>query len=181
MFEVAEINEVLIVPRRREEARALVEHTNEQYKVPCDIVEADEAAANADLICACTSSPVSLFNGASIQAGVHINAVGAFTPSTRELDTETVRRARVFIDAESAAGREAGELLIPISEGAIDATHIKGDLAELVSGRVTGRKSESDITLFKSCGLAIEDLVTAKLAYEKAVSMGIGVSFSLSD
>jgi len=181
MFEVAEINEVTIVSRSPEKARVLVDHTKRQYNVACEIVEADEAVANADLICACTSSPVPLFNGALIKAGAHINAVGAFTPSTRELDSETVQRARVFIDAESAAGREAGELLIPISEGVIDKTHIRGDLAGLVSATVVGRKSEVDITLFKSCGLAIEDLVTAHLAYERASANGLGVSFEPGD
>ena len=181
MFEVAEISEVMIVSRTLEKARALVEQVLKEYKVASGLAEADEAVAKADLICTCTSSTVPLFKGALIKPGAHINAVGAFTPSTRELDSEAVRRARVFIDAGSAAGREAGELLIPISEGIIESPHIRGDLADLVSGKVLTRKSASDITLFKSCGLAIEDLVTAQLAYERAAANGIGVSFSLSD
>jgi len=181
MLEVAEIKGVMIVSRTLEKARALVSHVLKEHQIGCELGEPDEAAGKADLICACTSSPVPLFNGALIKAGAHINAVGAFTPSTRELDTETVRRARVFIDSESAAGREAGELLIPLSEGVIDPTHIKGNLADLVSGTIVGRESESDITLFKSCGLAIEDLVTAQLAYERASAKGIGVSFRLGD
>jgi len=181
MLEVVEINEVMIVSRTLEKARALVEHVLKEHKVACGLAEADEAAAKADLICTCTSSPEPLFKGALIRPGAHINAVGAFTPSTRELDSETVRRARVFIDADAAAGREAGELLIPFSEGVIGSTHIKGDLADLVSGNILGRESESDITLFKSCGLAIEDLVTARLAYERASAKGIGVSIRLSD
>jgi alanine dehydrogenase len=180
MFEVSEISEVLIVSRNPEKARALADEVLNEHKVAVELAEADRAAAKADLICACTSSPVPLFNGALIKPGAHINAVGAFTPSTRELDSETVRRAKVFIDSESAAGREAGELLIPFSEGVIDRTYIKGDLADLVSGRINGRKSESDITLFKSCGLAIEDLVTAQLAYERALAKGIGVTVKLS-
>jgi ornithine cyclodeaminase/alanine dehydrogenase len=122
----------------------------------------------------CTSSAVPLFDGKSLRPGTHINAVGSFSPSTRELDTETVRRARVIIDAESAAGREAGEILIPISEGVLDASHVKGTLAEVVSGHVAGRESLSEITLFKSCGLAIEDLVTARLAYARAISTRVG-------
>ncbi|HXI94038.1 MAG TPA: ornithine cyclodeaminase, partial [Blastocatellia bacterium] len=94
-------------------------------------------------------------------------------------DTGTVRRARVIIDAESAAGREAGEILIPLSEGAIDTSHVKGTLAEVVSGTVPGRESPEEITLFKSCGLAIEDLVTAWLAYDKARVGGIGARVEL--
>jgi ornithine cyclodeaminase/alanine dehydrogenase len=181
MLEVAEVKEVMIVSRTPRKARALVEHTLKQYNVLCELAEADEAASKCELICACTTSPVPLFSGALITQGTHLNAVGAFTPSTRELDTEAVRRARVFIDAESAAGTEAGELLIPMSEGVIDATHIKGTLADVVSGRIAGRESASDITLFKSCGLAIEDLVTAQLAYERALANGIGTRFGLTD
>jgi len=181
MFEVAEISDVMIISRTLEKARALIEQVSKEYKVECVHAEVDEAAAKADLICTCTSSTLPLFKGALIKPGAHINAIGAFTPSTRELDSETVRRARVFIDADSAAGREAGELLIPFSEGVIESTHIKGSLADLVSRKVLGRKSESDITVFKSCGLAVEDLVTARLAYERASTKGIGVSFRLSD
>jgi ornithine cyclodeaminase/alanine dehydrogenase-like protein (mu-crystallin family) len=176
MVEVAEIREILIVSRTLQKARALADYTIKQNKVGCRIAEADEAA-EADLICMCTTSPVPLFNGSLIKPGTHINAVGAFTPATRELDTETVIRARLVIDSESAAGSEAGELLIPLSEGVIDAAHIKANLADVVSGRVAGRESPADITLFKSCGLSIEDLATARLAYERGLGKGIGVSF----
>ena len=131
------------------------------------------------MICTCTPCGVPLFDGHLLKAGTHINAVGAFTPSTRELDTEAVRRARVIIDDNPAAGREAGEILIPISEGAIDAGHVKGTLAEVVSGEVPGRVSDSEITLFKSCGVAIEDLVTARLAYSRASRIGVGARVDL--
>jgi alanine dehydrogenase len=181
MVEVTEIKEIMIVSRTLQKARALADYTVKQHKIECRITEADEAATKADLICTCTTSPVPLFNGSLIKPGAHINAVGAFTPATRELDTEVVLRARLFIDSESAAGSEAGELLIPLSEGEIDSTHIKGSLADVVSGRIAGRESLSDITLFKSCGLAIEDLVTAQLAYERALAKGIGVSFEPYD
>jgi alanine dehydrogenase len=174
MIEVAEIEHVMIASRSADKARALAGRARDIYNLPCEVVSAEQAASTANLICTCTSSSVSLFDGRLLNPGTHINAVGAFTPSTRELDTETVRRARVIIDAESAAGREAGEILIAMSEGAINAGHLKGTLAEVVSGKVAGRESPLDITLFKSCGLAIEDLVTARLAYSRAVVTGVG-------
>ena len=177
MLEVTEIKEIMIVSRNLQKARALADYAVKQYKIESRVTGAAEAATRADLICTCTTSPVPLFDGSLIKPGAHINAVGAFTPSTREIDTEAVLRARVFIDSESAAGSEAGELLIPLSEGEIDTTHVKGSLADVVSGSINGRESLSDITLFKSCGLAIEDLVTAQLAYERAMAKGIGVSF----
>src|SRR5262249_42886127 len=106
--------------------------------------------------------------------GTHINAVGAYGPDRRELDTETIRRSRVIIDDQSAAGREASEILIPIAEGAIQASHVAGNLSDLVSGKVVGRSSPDEVTVFKSSGLAIEDLVTARLAYSVELERGIG-------
>lgn len=178
MFEVVEVEQVLIASRSEEKARALKDRIRSARKIAVDVVSAEEAAGT-NLICTCTSSGVPLFDGSKLLGGTHINAVGAFTPSTRELDTETVRRARVIIDSESAAGREAGELLIPISEGAIDRHHVKGTLAEVVSGRVAGRASAAEVTVFKSCGLAIEDLVTARLAYTRAIARAIGTNIEL--
>lgn len=179
MIEVADIRRVMIASGTVRKSRDLAELVRSLHRVPCEVVSPEEAASQADLICTCTSSPEPLFDGALIKAGAHINAVGAFTPETRELDTETVRQSRVFIDAESAAGREAGEILIPLAEGAIEASHVKGTLADVVSGKVAGRESDEQITLFKSCGLAIEDLVTAKLAYERATTSGFGTQVEL--
>jgi ornithine cyclodeaminase/alanine dehydrogenase len=179
MIEVAEVEQVIIASRSVDKARALADRVRVAHDLPCEVVSAKQAPDTADLICTCTSSPVPLFDGRLLKAGAHINAVGAFTPSTRELDSEAVRRARVVIDAESAAGREAGEILIPISEGAIDSSHVRGTLAEVVSGKVAGREAPSEITLFKSCGLAIEDLVTARLAYARASAGGVGTRVEL--
>ena len=179
MIEVAEVEQVIIASRSVDKARALADRVRVAHDLPCEVVSAKQAADTADLICTCTSSPVPLFDGRLLKAGAHINAVGAFTPSTRELDSEAVRRARVVIDAESAAGREAGEILMPISEGAIDSSHVRGTLAEVVSGKVAGREAASEITLFKSCGLAIEDLVTARLAYARASAGGVGTRVEL--
>ena len=179
MIEVAEVEQVIIASRSVDKARALADRVRVAHDLPCEVVSAKQAPDTADLICTCTSSPVPLFDGRLLKAGAHINAVGAFTPSTRELDSEAVRRARVVIDAESAAGREAGEILMPISEGAIDPSHVRGTLAEVVSGKVAGREAPSEITLFKSCGLAIEDLVTARLAYARASAGGVGTRVEL--
>ena len=179
MVEVAEIERVMITSRSVERARERADRVRANQGLPCELVSAEEAAATANLICTCTSSGVPLFDGSLLRAGTHINAVGAFTPSTRELDTESVRKARVIIDDQSAAGRESGEILIPMSEGTLDQGHIKGTLAEVILGKVAGRESASEITLFKSCGVAIEDLATARLAYSRAMETGIGASFKL--
>ena len=179
MIEVASVARVMIVSRTVGKARALAEQVRALHSLPCEITSAAEAASKADLICTCTTSPAPLFDGRVLKPGTHINAVGAFTPSTRELDTEAVRRSRVIIDSDSAAGREAGEILIPLAEGAIEASHVKGSLADIVSGKLAGRESVHEITLFRSCGLAIEDLVTARLAYEAATVAGVGTRLEL--
>lgn len=179
MIEVAEVKQVMIVSRSVDKAAALVDRVRNMHGLSCEIVSAEQAAMTANLICTCTSSRTPLFDGGLPSEGTHINAVGAFTPSTRELDSETISRARVIIDAESAAGREAGEILIPMGEGAIPQGHVKGTLSEVVSGKASGRESPSEITVFKSCGLAIEDLVTARLAYSRAIAAGVGMRVNL--
>jgi ornithine cyclodeaminase len=179
MLQVSEVENVMIASRTEAKAAALAERVSSAYNLRCEAVAPDNAVLQANLICTCTGSPAPLFDGRMIRPGTHINAIGSFTTATRELDTEAVRRARLFIDAREAAGCEAGEIFIPLAEGAIVASHVKGTLAELITGEVTGRVSAEEITIFKSSGHAIEDLVTARLAYEKALSVEAGVSVSL--
>src|SRR5215471_885069 len=171
MMEAAEIERVLITSRTEARARQLADSAHTRHKVPCEVVSAEEAAT-AGLICACTSSAEPVIKGELLGPGTHVNAVGAYGPDRRELDTETIRRSVVFIDDESAAGREAGEVLIPIAEGATQASHIAGTLSDLVSGRIRGRGTLEEVTVFKSSGLAVEDLVTARLAYSAALEKG---------
>lgn len=179
MAEVARFTEVLIASRTEEKARELLEKARRIFDARSEVATAEDVARCCNVICACTNSPVPVLEGRLILPGTHINAVGAFTPQTREIDTEAVMGSRVIIDDHTAAGREAGELLIPISEGAMTSDHIKGTLSDVVSGRVRGRESEDEITLFKSCGLALEDLVTARLAYTRAIERGLGVQVDL--
>jgi len=179
MMSVAEIESILISSRSAEKATFLAEDIRSKHKINCGVALPEIAVKDSNLICTCTSSGTPLFDGALIVEGTHINAVGAFTPSTRELDTETMRRSRVVIDAESAAGREAGEILIPLAEHALDHNGAINTLADVVCGKVVGRNSSQEITVFKSCGLAIEDLVTARMAYERALEQDIGMKIEL--
>lgn len=137
------------------------------------------AVAAADLICTATNSPTPLFDGAWLRAGAHINAIGAYTRTTRELDSLTVRRSRVIVDRRQAAQAEAGDIVIPIQEGVIGADHVVGELAELVTGAVPGRTAQGEITLFKSVGLALQDAVTAALVYRRALAQGRGQEVAL--
>jgi ornithine cyclodeaminase len=112
--------------------------------------------------------------GKWIAPGAHINAVGAPRPDWRELDTEAVRRARLFVDSRAGALAESGDVLIPIAEKAIGAGHIVGEIGEVLAGKVPGRTSDRDITLFKSLGMAVEDVATAQYVYARARQQGVG-------
>jgi len=119
------------------------------------------AVAQADIVCTCTTSEEPLFDGSTLPPGAHVNAVGTHRPTARELDTETIRRARVVVESRGVALAEAGELAIPIEEGAIGPEHVVADLAELVRGAPV-RTGDGDVTVFKSVGMAFEDLAVAR-------------------
>ena len=129
---------------------------------------ADTCAAESDVICTCTSSPTPVFDGCRLRPGTHLNLVGAFQPETREVDDETVKRARIVVDTYDGSLAEAGDLLIPLGNGTIRREHILADLHEVASGQKRARLDREDITIFKSVGCALEDLVAAKLVYRRA-------------
>jgi len=143
-------------------------------------VESPEALIEgADILCAATSASEPLFDGSLVRSGTHINGIGSHTPNARELDTAIVERSKFVADSKDACLSEAGDLMIPIDEGAITPDHVHAELGELVLGRKSGRESDDEITLFKSVGLAIQDVATAKLVYDKAVEAGIGTTVEL--
>jgi ornithine cyclodeaminase len=141
-------------------------------------VDARSAAAGADIITCATTSPIPVVFGADVRPGTHVDLVGAFRATDREADTELMRRARVVVDTYEGALSEAGDLLIPMGEGAFGRDHIAADLTQLVTGG-GGRGSADEITVFKSVGWALEDLATARLAYNRAHRQGIGTEVSL--
>src|SRR6478752_2776814 len=129
---------------------------------------AREAVAGADLVALVSAARQPVVRGEWISPGTHICAVGACRPDQREMDTALVRAARLFVDSRAGALAEAGDLLLPIAEGAVTAAHIAGELGELAAGRVTGRTTPDQVTVFKSLGMAVEDAVAAHLAFERA-------------
>ena len=163
MVAVAPVEEVVIVSRTPDAARTLAERA-EGTGVRASVGE-PSSVAEADIVCTCTTSGVSLFDGRLLAEGAHVNAVGSYLPDQRELDTETVRRAKVVVETREVALAEAGDLLIPIAEGAIGAEHIVADLAEVVRGAAV-RTGDDDVTVFESVGMAFEDLVVARAALD---------------
>ncbi|KPK19774.1 MAG: hypothetical protein AMJ70_08500 [Dehalococcoidia bacterium SG8_51_3] len=147
-----------------------------------DIVRAaspDQILKEADIICTASSSPTPVFDGSEVREGTHINGVGSHTPRARELDTAIVKRSKVIADSYDVCLNEAGDIMLPIQEGAIDKSHLYAELGEVITGKKPGRANAREITLFKSNGLAIQDVAAAKLVYDRAVQAGIGTNVEL--
>jgi alanine dehydrogenase len=149
----------------------------EQARHGLEIVAATsarDAVADADVVCTVTSSREPVLEGAWLREGAHVNAVGASVRTSRELDTAAVARARVFVDRRESAWNEAGDLLVPRAEGAIGEDHVQAELGELLVGGAPGRRSAEEVTLFKSLGLAIEDVASAHRIHANAQASGAG-------
>jgi ornithine cyclodeaminase/alanine dehydrogenase-like protein (mu-crystallin family) len=144
-------------------SREFAQQMSRELGVAVESVYSRACAAESDVLCTLTTSPTPLFDGHLIRPGTHLNLVGAFQPNTREVDSITMLRSRVVVDTYEGALAEAGDLIIPMTEGVITRAHILADLHELVSGKRVVRRAPNDITLFKSVGVALEDLATAEL------------------
>jgi ornithine cyclodeaminase/alanine dehydrogenase-like protein (mu-crystallin family) len=164
MRAVRPITSVTVVGRTPAGARRLAEDLRAEG-IDALVGELD-AVGEADIVCTCTTSDRPVLAGRLLPPGVHVNAVGAYRPDARELDTEAVRRGRVVVEDRAAALAEAGDLVLPIREGAIEADAVVADLHELVGGAVV-RGSAEDVTVFKSVGLALEDLAVAAEAVQR--------------
>lgn len=162
---VRRFERVLVCGKEVNLSREFANEVSAEIGVPVEPAAPSDCAANSDVICACTTSVVPLFDGNLLRRGTHLNLVGAFQPHTCEVDSVAIQRARVVVDTYGGALAEAGDLLIPMQEGVIGRDHIVADLHELVSGKKTVRTAATEITLFKSVGCALEDLVTAELLY----------------
>jgi len=134
---------------------------------------------NTDILVTSTTSPTPLFDGNLLDNGIHINCIGAHTKETREVDLRTIEKSKVVVDERSTALREAGELIIPLQNGEITDKIIYAELAEIVSGQKPGRLTDDEITLFKSMGLSLEDISTAKFVFDKAIEKGLGQNITL--
>jgi alanine dehydrogenase len=188
MAAVRQLREVCVWSPDRERCAAFVKRATEEFGVNAETgariaisaaARPRDAVAGADIICAVSGATTPVIESSWIRNGTHINAVGAHRPRERELDSATIQRARVFVDYQPSAMEEAGDILIPISEGVIEPTHVLGDLTDLVTNRVPGRVEPNDVTIFKSVGLAIEDLAAAAHAYRRALAAGVGTRVPL--
>ena len=166
--------------RTRAHAEALAEDPGDGVPFPVEAAEsAEEAVRDADVVVTATASPEPVLRRAWLAPGVHVNAVGSSIPTTRERDTETVASAALFVDRRESTVNEAGDYLFPLREGAIGPEHIRAELGEVLAGAATGRTAPDELTVFKSLGLAVEDLAAAEYAYLRARERGAGTEVEL--
>jgi alanine dehydrogenase len=180
MRAVRSIRRVRVWSRSSDNARRFAERASARHGVevePCDTAEA--AVTGADLICTTTASREPVLRGEWLAPGAHVNAVGAVGADARELDTEAIRRSRLVVDRRESAANEAGEFVLAKAEGAIGDDHIVGELGELVTGAVPGRTSPEEITVFRSLGIAVEDLAAAQAIHRRAIERRVGVVVEL--
>lgn len=142
--------------------------------------DASAAVRQADIVCTATTSRQPVFADSDLKPGTHVSGVGAYTPQMQEIPTETVVRATVVVDAIEAALEEGGDLIIPLNQGLVTRDHFARELGMLVNSEVPGRSSRDEITFFKSVGNAVQDVVVAKRAVERARESGVGIEIDLA-
>jgi ornithine cyclodeaminase/alanine dehydrogenase-like protein (mu-crystallin family) len=169
-----------VASRNFERARGLADELRGRCEFPVEAVATtEEALRGADLIVTATNAAEAVVRREWVSAGAHLNAVGSCTPHTRELDAATVAASSLFVDSVESTINEAGDYLLAMKEGIVGPEHIRAELGEVLKGTKPGRTSADEITLFKSLGLAVEDLAAAAYLYDKARETGAGtwVSF----
>jgi alanine dehydrogenase len=168
ILQVRKIDQINLWGRDLQKSTALAQKMSARYSIPIHPTDNIRTAIDkADIICTVTASKQPILPGDRIPQGTHINAVGSSTPAARELDTLAIQRSKLFTDRRESLLNEAGDFLIPREEGAITDSHIKGEIGEVLIGTKKGRESSDEITLFKSLGIAVEDLFAAWHIYKK--------------
>jgi ornithine cyclodeaminase/alanine dehydrogenase-like protein (mu-crystallin family) len=176
---VRKIEMAYVFDRNPEKSKVFAQQMSGQGPIPADLrvaTDARQAVQEADIICAATTSSTPVFADHDLKPGVHICAVGSYTPEMQEVPSETIQRAKVVVDSRSATLAEAGDLIQPLRQGLIQEGHVYAELGELLLGRKPGRQSETEITYFKSVGIAAQDAMAAQLAFQNAQKLGLGHS-----
>lgn len=179
---VRNIREARVYSPNQENAKAFAQEMAGRRPAPADVrvvASANEAVRDAHIVCTATTSSSPVFSGAVLSPGSHVNAVGSFRTDMQEVDVETVSRALVVVDSREAAREEAGDLMIPINDGVLGFDHIHAELGEIVNGTRSGRTDDDQVTYFKSVGVAVQDVIAAKIALSNARAQSLGTEIDL--
>ncbi|MCA9934998.1 MAG: ornithine cyclodeaminase family protein [Ardenticatenaceae bacterium] len=177
MCSVRRLETVCVYDPNPERTAVLINEMTGCGPIPADLRAAaspKEAVVNADIVATATTSQTPVFTDANLKPGVHISAVGSYTPDMQEVPAETIARAVVVVDSREASLAETGDLIQPIAAGLFTAEHIHAELGEIVLGRRGGRTSATQVTYFKSVGVAVQDAIAAQLALTNAQKLGLG-------
>ena len=174
--QVRDLKRICVFDMLPDKVAAFKKTLGEKFSFPIEGVDSvEEGVRKSDIIVTVTTSANPIVHREWVRAGTHINAVGACNPWSREIDTATVKAASFFVDRAAATVEEAGEYVIAAKEGAIGPEHIRGEIGEVIIGKKIGRESNEEITLFKSVGVAIEDVAAAAFVYQMALEQKKGV------
>jgi ornithine cyclodeaminase len=180
MLAVRPIRRVRVWSRNPENGRAFADREARRHGIAIETAGSpEEAARGADLLCTVTSSREPFLRGEWLSSGAHVNAVGSSVASARELDAAAVARGRFIGDRRESTLHESGDFLSAVREGAVTEDHLAGELADVLVGRTPGRRSPEEITIFKSLGLAIEDVAAADHIHRRALEEGVGIEMDL--
>ena len=174
-----DIREVIVWGRDAEKTRHFARRQSERVKLDVRATDDPAEAASCDVVSTVTAATEPVLRGEWLRSGCHVNLVGAHTPNARESDTAVIKRSSVYVDLTESALNEAGDLLIPIGEGAISKQHILGEIGQVLAGEVPGRTGRGEITLYKSLGIVAQDLFAAARIYTRALEEGAGVEVDL--
>lgn len=156
-----------------ERANVYATEMSENLNIPIETGKPEDIVKESDIIITATTAKTPIFDGNLVNQGTHLNLIGSFKPDVREVDEVVIKRSKIVVDKKFAALEEAGDIIIPLKEGIITEEDIYAELGELVTGAKPGRTSDSEITLFKTVGLGIQDCAAAWLVYAKAKEKGI--------
>lgn len=182
LAEAADLETILVYSRNNPDQRQVfAEEFTQLTGVNVQVAESAEGLVReSDIVTLITSATEPIVDGSWWKPGTHINAIGSHAVGVRELDTATIKMSKVVCDQKQACLNEAGDIQIPIEEGVYSADDIHGELGEVINGTIAGRESDEEITLFKSVGLAIQDISCASLVYDQAKEQGVGLEFNFS-
>ncbi|WP_027703039.1 ornithine cyclodeaminase family protein [Metaclostridioides mangenotii] len=183
MIEVRGLDEVMVYDINFDRTKAFAERMQEELKSYNTKITAvktsDEAVTDADLIITVTPSEKPVFDGSIVKKGATVSCVGSYQPQMQEMDPVILTRAtKIYFDSVDAVLSEAGDILIPLDNGTITKDDFTGDLGDLILGKITGRKNDDEIIVFKTVGIGTQDLITAKHIYDKAVADGVGTEWN---
>lgn len=172
MRAVRAVEEIIVWGRNPDKVRAFAREQEERTGIEVRATEDPAEAGACDLVCTTTTSPEPILAGEWVRLGAHVNLVGAHSLTTRECDTDLVVKSSVYVDLMESVRNEGGDIMIPVEEGAIDETHIIGELGELLQGKIPGRQDDRQVTLYQSHGINAQDMFAAKHIHAKAQEAG---------